>query len=86
MSATTLDRIINLLRDVCAAERIKLPAKVNGSTNLSDLGLNSLLFIKFVVKLEVEFDIDFDDENMDVKNFVTVNDVVQYVEQQLSAQ
>jgi acyl carrier protein len=45
------------------------------------LGLNSLLFIKFVVRLEVEFDIDFDDENMSVGNFVTINDIVAYVEQ-----
>ena len=80
MSATT-DRVIAELRNVCAAEHIKLPAGIDGSTDLRRFGLNSLLFIKFVVRLEVEFDIDFDDENMDVKKFVTVNDIVNYVEQ-----
>jgi acyl carrier protein len=82
MSTETANRIIAVLQQVFAAEHVKFPARVAGNTKLISLGLNSLLFIKFIVRLEVEFDIDFDDENMDIKNFVTFNDIVAYVEQQ----
>lgn len=75
------NRVIALLEKTCAAEHIKFPRDVDGSTELTSLGLTSLLFIKFVVRLEVEFDIDFDDENMDVRNFITINDIVAYVGQ-----
>ncbi len=85
MSAEIQDQVIKLLQSVCAAEHIMIPAEINHATKLSDLGLNSLLFVKFVVRLEVEFDIDFDDENMDFKNFTTLNDIVNYVEQQVEA-
>lgn len=81
MSVELTNRVIALLESTCAAEHIKFPPRVNGSSALASLGLNSLLFIKFVVRLEVEFDIDFDDENMDVRNFTTINDIVAYVEQ-----
>lgn len=81
MSVELTNRVIALLESTCAVEHIKFPPSVNGSSALTSLGLNSLLFIKFVVRLEVEFDIDFDDENMDVRNFATINDIVAYVEQ-----
>ncbi len=37
-------------------------------------------FIKFVVRLEMEFDVDFDDESMEASTFETVRDIAAYIE------
>jgi len=44
-----------------------------------------LLFVKIAVALETEFDIEFKDEDLDIKRFKTVGDIVCYVEDKVSA-
>lgn len=82
MSTELTDQVIDILRGVCTAEHVKLPPQISGNAKLGELGLNSLLFIKVVVRLEVEFDVDFEDENMDISTFVVLNDIVKYIESQ----
>lgn len=82
MSVELTDQVIEVFKTVCQMEHIKLPPQMSGITSLRDLGLNSLLFIKIVVRLEVEFDVDFEDESMDIGAFVVVDDIVKYIENQ----
>ena len=46
---------------------------------LIDLGINSLLFIKIIVELELFFSFEFEDEDLDYKKFAVLNDVVEYI-------
>lgn len=47
---------------------------------LTDLGLNSINYIKILVTLENEFNMTFDEEDIDITNFNTINNVVKYME------
>jgi len=44
-----------------------------------DLGINSLAFIKVVVGLENEFDIEFEDNALDSKSFTTIGSIAEYI-------
>lgn len=45
---------------------------------VNDLGINSLELADLVLECEEEFDIEIDDDS--IRNFVTVKDVVTYLE------
>jgi len=47
---------------------------------LTNIGINSLLFIKTIVAMEKEFDIEFQDEDLDVSKYRTVDDIVKYID------
>ncbi|KAF6582689.1 MULTISPECIES: acyl carrier protein [Paenibacillus] len=42
-------------------------------------GLNSLSFIKIIVRLEEYFEIKFDDNNLKYELFSTIEDIIKYV-------
>lgn len=44
--------------------------------SLVDYDMNSISFIKIVVALEKEFDIEFDDEQLNAEQFATFEDIV----------
>lgn len=46
---------------------------------LSAMGINSLKFIKIVIAIEEEFDIEFDDEYMSNEAFITLGDLMNYI-------
>lgn len=60
-------------------------ADLSPDDDLTDLGINSLLFVKIAVALENEFDIEFTDEDLDIQKFKTVGDIVGYVDGKISA-
>lgn len=43
------------------------------------LGFTSLKFVKFLIDIEEEFDIEFDDDLLDFAKFETVNDIINYI-------
>lgn len=45
------------------------------------LGINSINFIKIVIALESEFDIEFDDEMLDNTMFYSFENIVSYVKE-----
>lgn len=45
---------------------------------LSDLGINSLELVELVCVFEMEFDIDIPEK--DIRKFMTVDDIVKYLE------
>jgi acyl carrier protein len=47
--------------------------------NLSDYGLNSLDFIKFLVLIEEEFDFTFNDSDILFDNFNTINKITDMI-------
>ena len=52
---------------------------------LVDVGIDSLRFIQLVVQLEHDLDIEFADENLDYRRFERIRDVLQYLEELVSA-
>ena len=54
-------------------------AKIGNEDDLELIGLNSVIMLQFIVKMEQEFDIEIDEEEIIPENFGTVNKVVQYL-------
>ena len=55
-------------------------AKIGNEDDLELIGLNSVIMLQFIVKMEQEFDIEIDEEEIIPENLGTVNKVVQYLE------
>ncbi|PWW07337.1 acyl carrier protein [Paenibacillus cellulosilyticus] len=51
--------------------------------DLLDLEIDSITFIKLIVALENEFDIEFDDGSLDAEYFNTLQKLKEYVEERL---
>lgn len=67
------------LKEIMVNEMQMDPAKISPDAELiNDLGFNSLELAELVVHCEELFNIEVDEEI--AKNFVTVNDVVHYLE------
>ncbi|GKU80249.1 hypothetical protein L3i20_v246460 [Paenibacillus sp. L3-i20] len=45
-----------------------------------DLGINSIAFIKLIVALEDEFEIEFEDMSLGTENFSTLKSLREYIE------
>lgn len=48
-------------------------------TAISDLNIESLLFIEIIVTLETEFKIELDDSDLDFSSYETINDLISVV-------
>ena len=53
---------------------------IDVNRKLTDYGINSITIIEFLVKIEDEFDIEFDIENMTVEKFESLHDLCDYVQ------
>lgn len=58
----------------------KIFADINLDTNLSDIELDSLSFMKIIVQLEETFNFEFNDDMLDVNRFTNINSVAKYIE------
>lgn len=47
-------------------------------TNIKDLGINSIQFIKLIVALESAFDIEFESLDLDIDNFLTLENLKEH--------
>ncbi|MCX8132079.1 MAG: phosphopantetheine-binding protein [Clostridia bacterium] len=50
---------------------------------LINLGINSVEFIKAIIALEKEFDLDLEDEDLDFNRFKVVGDLVSYIKEKV---
>ena len=50
---------------------------------LADIGVNSITFIKIVVAIETEFNIEFADEDLDFNKFPNIDFLVTYVKDKI---
>ena len=57
--------------------------KLTLETNLKDLGIDSISFIKIVVAIETEYEIEFEDEQLDANEFTTLGALAAYVESRI---
>lgn len=52
--------------------------EINKDDNFSDLGINSVDFIKIIVGIESEFDFEFYDDDLVINRFKTIQELIDY--------
>jgi len=52
---------------------------IKNDAKLIELNINSINFIKLIVELETAFDIEFDIDSLDIRDFETVEDLVKSI-------
>lgn len=72
----TYETILNITRRVLNNDEIQFLV----SDSLLKLGLNSITFIKLVIEIEKEFDIEFDDDALDFEKYNSVDEFCNYVD------
>jgi len=75
----TQDRIINL---ICTDIAVDLSAEeITAQSSLfDDLSFDSIKMIELLTKLEQEFEIELDDEDLDFQVFATINTLTTFVD------
>lgn len=53
--------------------------ELNCEADLREMGIDSISFIRIVIALENNLDFEFDDENLTVERFNTLQDLINYV-------
>jgi acyl carrier protein len=74
------EKIINIIYN--NLEKVDENDTMNNHNDLLSLGINSIMFIKIVVDLEKEFNIEFDDEMLDVQKFISLETLYEYIDKQ----
>ena len=69
-------RIIELIREACALTE----SDISEDSELRLLSLDSLSFIGLLVAIETEFDIVFDDERLNIQDYIYVSNLIAAVE------
>ncbi len=69
------DRVSTIIRDYVQRDDLDITPETDV---LSDLGINSLELVELVCAFEMEFDMDIPEK--DIRQFMTVQDIVQYLE------
>lgn len=52
--------------------------------DFSELGINSVSFLKVVVAIETEFDFEFEDDDLNISNFKNLKSLANYVNTKIS--
>jgi len=75
----TQDRIINL---ICTDIAVDLSSEdMTGQSSLfDDLNFDSIKVIELLTKLEEEFEIELDDEDLDFQVFATIDSLTKFVD------
>lgn len=66
-----------IIRIICLHDKVKDPSKVTLGSTFEDIGLDSLDFIECILQIELEFGYDFGPS--DWEQFITLNDVAQFL-------
>ena len=64
---------------VHAIQSILNESEIDTNLDFRSIGINSLSFIQLVVNLEDQFDVEFDDENLDIEHYKNVKEFCCYV-------
>lgn len=70
--------IIDTLGEELSLEHIGLEDK------FEEVGINSINFIKTVIMIEIAFDIEFEDEDLDVNNFINLKSLTEHLQSKLN--
>jgi acyl carrier protein len=57
--------------------------EISINDDLTVLGMNSINAIKIIVDIESEYGFEFDDEDLNIDNFRTLNNLVSYVKSRI---
>lgn len=68
------EKLINLI-----AEQLEGVEEIDPQSSLTEIGYDSLKFIFLVLRIEREFDIEFEDGDLNYQKFSKVNEIVDYV-------
>ncbi|MCG7407268.1 acyl carrier protein [Paenibacillus sp. ACRRX] len=70
-------RVIEMLKDnVDDSDALD---QLGPDDELTVLGVNSVTFIKLVIAAEMEFGVTWKDEDLDFRNFMTINSIMNYI-------
>ena len=69
------DRVSEIITDYVQRDDLDITLETDV---LSDLGINSLELVELVCAFEMEFDLDIPEK--DIRQFMTVDDIVRYLE------
>ena len=84
-SKSTKKKVFDLISELSEDEEFGLnpkKAEITEDDEMSELGVNSIIFIKLLVKMEKELNIKFEDEMLDYQTFVTIGDLIRMIEDQ----
>lgn len=73
------EKVIDIISKIGEVEKSLL----NKHTNLNITGLNSILIIQVLIKIEQIFSIEIEDEDLDFSLYNTIEDVIRVVEKQM---
>ena len=76
---------MNIRKEIVAIinKNMRLELNENDNLKLADMGINSLMFIQMVIVIEEVFHFNFSDNNLNIKNFIDINSICNYVENNL---
>ncbi|WP_051217178.1 acyl carrier protein [Paenibacillus assamensis] len=81
MTIETMDelkmKVIEILKD--NVDDPQMLENIDPDDDLSSLGINSMTFIKLVIATEMEFGVAWNDEDLDFRNFSTINQIMNYI-------
>lgn len=76
-------KVRNILIEVLGKELTL--KQVSMTDRFEEIGVNSLNFIKFIVSIESEFEFEFEDDALNVKNYENIMSLVNYVDKRVNA-
>lgn len=59
---------------------------IDSQTRLSELGVNSVTFMKVIILAEEAFGIDLDDDDLDYRDFDSLGELITYIERKCDKQ
>lgn len=74
----TKAKLINLVID-----HLEGADGITAESNLANIGYNSLKFIELVIKIEAQFETEFEDEYLNYHKFTNLKSVADYIETRL---
>ena len=75
MTKTDGVKIMLIIRDCCALTE----DGITPESEIKTLSIDSLSFVELIVNLETEFGIEFEDEQLNIYDYVTVQDIINAV-------
>ena len=76
--------VIKKFQQFLQDEKIPINEKIDQQKDLVQYEIDSILYVKFAVNLENEFQIEFDDRMLDNKKLKTLNDIIHYLKMKCS--
>lgn len=79
MKKEIAEKLKNIIRNFVSHEEGDLDADVS----LEKLGINSISLIKIIIQIENEFDIEFDQKDLQKQRFETLANIILYIENRI---